>query len=311
MAIRYPGGYPFEQRGTPQYFFGGWDLDRLVIPYRGKRPDLDAFLAGVVAAEWAPSQLNPNMFLSGYSVGTDKVAPEVQLVYSGKKSGQRTLDKHTNAQELSNGQATVPFTGESFSISYLAPVKIRSWISRVDESGSQPIDLFGVPLPSNTYQITGIVSFVNGSDILGGIGTSYLSQVNVGDQLHVITNTVAPASDLDLVGFIATVVKVTDNTHMQISTPFSGTSGHTWAPDKSFGIHLGNIQVSVLDIRVTLGGFGTLLTGATAAELWGPIIVSSFFRTLIVPTIESEELIPGQYWRNTQRSVVTLLPAYI
>jgi hypothetical protein len=240
---------------------------------------------------------------------------QVDLIFHGSLTGDLPAPKHDTGSASQNAQFTE--TGViSFSIQFVAPTTALTYFSTAPVS-SAGLPQFGHPT-QNTYLITGTLNAVAGTNRVSGVGTSFLSQVVVGDQVHLIFDGTGTIKN----GAAGTVTSIASDTSFfvdQISTSINNVlnpgplttfpSGlGTPIANGSFGFHLGNIPIQVTSIRVTEGAFGVLLVSGSAASLWGPIIIATYFATLVTPTYETKELVPGKYYQNVQRTNLSLLP---
>ena len=230
---------------------------------------------------------------------------EVEMIFNGSFFGDLPAGKHDNGNSYGNGQAQVPSVG-TVSLGYLAPVRSFTWLSTQEGVGGTLVTPLTSGAWSSIYTITGTLHFSSGSNIVTGSGTSFISEVQAGDRIYIPTQD--PDTIAGFVGFVGLVASTpTSNTSLTVTAPAS-TGGTGYAVDTARGIHLASIAVSVVSIRLP-ATFSTLLTGVVAASL-GPTLVALYFVPLVVPTIESKELVPGRYWQNTQRNTTTLLPVF-
>jgi hypothetical protein len=308
MALTYIGEVDFVQSGPPQWTQGTFDIDEMTVPYSGAGPSLDAFLASL--NKWDPSPIDPNMLLTNWRVSTaSKVYPQVDLSYIGVKNGVLPPPQHRKGSAVQSGQTTV--TGVPVSITYLAPWTETTWITTEETIGgalTPPTE----PQPRSTDILTGTVFVDIGLNTISGSGTSFTTQVSVGDIIEMIFPKVTyfpsapPGSVINSAVFKVTAI--TNNTLLTVQTAslFTGSTNNTATGGRSIALHVQSIGVTVIAYRAGCG-LSTLLTG-TDASLWGEVLVTNGFYSFVSVEFSSEEIVPGRYFRNTQRDTVQLMP---
>jgi len=172
MSLLYPGNASFQQVSVPRYAFGGFDLDRMTVQYKGGQPDLVPFLASGIAAPWSASPLDAGMFLSAYNIDGDKPFPGVEFIYLGKKGGVLTAGQHLSDNAVLSASSVyalglIFLLATPVVVQYYAPRNVLTWISRspgaLGPSGS-------VSDPTGELEIISVkwgeLSFANRPDIL-------------------------------------------------------------------------------------------------------------------------------------------------
>jgi hypothetical protein len=89
--------------------------------------------------------------------------------------------------------------------------------------------------------------------------------------------------------------------------PFANATSYGTA----LGIHgnaLAQEGIQVISIRAGLAF--AFLSGSSAAQM-GQLLITSYFRSLVISPVESSELVPGQFWKNTQRTYTELFPNFV
>jgi hypothetical protein len=296
MALTFFGVAEFKRSGPPQWNQSLWGIDTLVVPYSGPIIFLEEFLDFKTKGQ--PSDIDENMLLTDWHVSDQhKQYPTVDLIYLGKRGGVLPPGKHGSG----NAVQAVSSAAGPVSLTYLAPVTTYSWISEEEGVG-------GLALPpsevgqSGSYQFSGTTfAWPFGSNVITGTGSSFTSEVRVGDFVTILKIGVSPPEFRQ--GYVNTV---TDDNHLGM------VETNTQAPliaDFGVGVHISSTNIKVVSIRTVNLGFGGLLTGEET-DKWGPILASTYFVSLVIPTTESEELVPGRYWSNVQRMTTTLLPIF-
>src|SRR4029453_14079371 len=268
MALTYIGEVDFVQSGPPQWTQGTFDIDEMTVPYSGAGPSLDAFLASL--NKWDPSPIDPNMLLTQWRVSTgSKVYPQVDLSYIGVKNGILPPPQHRKGSSVQSGQTTV--TGTQVSITYLAPWTETTWITTEETVGgavTPPTE----PQPRSTDILTGTIQVSNTSNTMTGSGTSFMTQVGVGDVIEMIFPNVTywpsgpPGAKIN--SWVFKVTAIASNTSLTIQTPsvFTGSTNNTATGGRSIALHVQTIGVTVIAYRAGCG-LSALLTG-TDASMW-------------------------------------------
>src|SRR4029453_6389105 len=308
MALTYIGEVDFVQSGPPQWSQGTFDIDEMTVPYSGAGPSLDAFLASL--SKWDPSPIDPNMLLTQWRVSTaSKVYPQVDLSYIGVKNGVLPPPQHSKGMSTQSAQATV--TGIPVSITYKAPWTETTWITTEETIGgalTPPTE----PQPRSTDILTGTVFVDIGSNTISGSGTSFTTQVSVGDIIEMIFPHVTyfpsgpPGSVINSAGFKVTTINNNVLLTVQTASLFTGSTNNPPTGGRSIALHVQSIGVTVISYRAGCG-LSTMLTG-TDASLWGEVLVTNGFYSFVSAEFHSEEIVPGRYFRNTQRDTVQLMP---
>jgi len=91
MGLIFTGNDDFEVAGPKRWHRDGWELDRLVIPWRGSVEDLEDFLDSHPI--WEQSDVDTNMYLADYPSDDHKQFPTVSLTYIGKRGGALPPDR--------------------------------------------------------------------------------------------------------------------------------------------------------------------------------------------------------------------------
>jgi hypothetical protein len=258
----------------------------------------------------------PTMFLMDIQVRETGIKLcEVDMTFNGSQTGDLPAPKHDLNQVAVSAQAQTP--AGPLSMTVLTPESNLTWFST--EAGIP--GLVTAPAPSTGfYTISGILTFTNGLAGVSGVGTSFLSQIGANDVILVIA-TYPVGSALypsgSNVPYIVTVHSVDSNTHLTLSDNWIGPNvtnvkTGSLAPYASgiFGISgaaFNNIQV--ISIRFPSVGFGGLLTGVQVGQ-WGPLLVRAYFVSVPVTSIQATEIVPGQFWKNVQKSTIQLFPAF-
>jgi hypothetical protein len=232
---------------------------------------------------------------------------EIDFIFNGSLHGDLPAGKHSIQNTRQTAQAKTPFGPVSISIS--VPTSIYTWLSTEQGLGALALPPGSTGAPAGAAIITGTLTWVHGSDLVGGSGTSYASQIHVGDYVTIYTG---PGPGVPITPFTVTfwagfVVAVTSDTQIQLDNVYTGTTGSSYAPSKTGTvIYPGNVGVTVESIRIGCGF--TSLLGAIDPAKWGPLLVATYFQALPLPTApDSEELVPGHYWKNVQRIGTSLL----
>jgi hypothetical protein len=298
MALTYIGAVDFVQSGPPQWGGGQFDLDTLSVEYSGAAPGLDAFLDSLV--EGTPSAIDSNMLLVNWQPArASKVYPSVTLNYLGAKGG--ILPPGRNRRGNSLQTATTSAGPAQVTLTYLAPFTEYTWISTGPADGAIALP----PAPgsvSNIYQIPGTIFFTAGSTNINGIGFNN-EPIRADDVIVVPLR--APLENVTDPPAIAFVVASTVSDTNFTSTIPAAVTGGTYPGGVNTGFHASDTDVTVISIRYGCG-FAGALTGQ-AVDQWGPFLTNAYFTTLNTPSIESEEIVPGRYWVNTQRNTTSLV----
>ena len=133
MSLLFPGDTDFEQSGPPEWQPNGWDLDRLILPYRGDVDQLNTFVASLTM--WSASLLDSNMFLESFPNDGHQQFPTVRVSFIGKQGGTLPPDKNTTGETVQTASFT-SYSGKTrVNITYLAPSSTKRTWSRT------PIDV--------------------------------------------------------------------------------------------------------------------------------------------------------------------------
>jgi len=299
MALTFFGVTEFRQSGSPQWQQSLWELDSLTIPYSGSIENLNDFLDDLEKGQASP--IDDNMLLVDWRISDqNKQWPTVDLIYLGKKNGILPPGKNGTGNAVQTVTTSNVTTGP-LTITYLAPVTSYSWISTEQGVGGLAVPPGGES-ESASYALTGTsFSWVHGLDILTGVASTFTTEVRVGDRI-VIFDPEAPPPQFRM----GTVAVVTDNTHLTMAET---NTGATFFADFGSGFHISDSDITVIAIKTTATGFGGLLTGQELDQ-WGAILIAAYFEELVIPTVESEELVPARYWSNVQRMTSTLFPQF-
>ncbi len=79
------GNGSFQQTAPARYITNAWELDRLIVPFRGFELQRENFISGL--EDWQSSELDPDMFLSEITNDDNKIWPTVTQTYLGKRGG--------------------------------------------------------------------------------------------------------------------------------------------------------------------------------------------------------------------------------
>lgn len=121
MALTFPGNTNFEQSEPAQWQPSGWDLDRLVVPFRGDVDQLEAYLTAASSSRWSASALDGAMFLESWANDGHKQFPTVSLTYLGRKGGSLPPTKRQRGKTVQQSSFS-SFTGKTeANVTYLAP----------------------------------------------------------------------------------------------------------------------------------------------------------------------------------------------
>jgi hypothetical protein len=305
MALTYIGATEFVRSGPPQWGGGQFDLDTLSVEYSGAAPGLDAFLDSL--HEGQESEIDSNMLLVNWRPSSaSKFYPSVTLNYLGAKGGIMPPGQNRLGNSLQT--ATTESGASNVTLTYLAPWTEYTWISREPFQGAIALPPSG-PAASNVYKLTGSVGFTAGGTTLTGFGTIFTTEVEPEDRIFIplidpVEAGLAPIPPGTPWAFSVTVVSVISDTILTFEEA-APIYGQSYAADVAVGFHKSSVDVTVISIRYGCGFAGDL-AGQEVWD-WGPYLAGSFYQVLNTPSFESEEIIPGRYWRNVQRNTTSLI----
>ena len=99
MAIIILGQGQYQQSAPERWQASMWDLDRLVVPFRGAEVNRRAFISQFENFE--PSDLDGNMFLDEVvNMDDSKNFPTVQAIYQGKRNGVLPPNKKVQQRSI-------------------------------------------------------------------------------------------------------------------------------------------------------------------------------------------------------------------
>jgi len=99
MAIVIIGQGQYQQSAPERWQASMWDLDRLVVPFRGAEVNRRAFIAQF--SNFEPSDLDGDMFLDEVvNMDDSKNFPTVQAIYQGKRGGVLPPDKKIQQRSI-------------------------------------------------------------------------------------------------------------------------------------------------------------------------------------------------------------------
>lgn len=191
MAILFEGDSDYKISGPPEWSPSTFDLDQLIIPYRGRYSQLETFLSAHTPGEVSP--IDVNMFLMQRLPDDHKQFPTVRMMYSGKRGGvlppgRRDLDDDvmTASSKRSNGNVilTSPMVVE-----FYAPTSILTYYTRTNAGHDQADPPSGNPRPieltvfDTSYSVGGTVEAqVNAFFTVQTISTNKSTEVVPGGQ---------------------------------------------------------------------------------------------------------------------------------
>jgi hypothetical protein len=147
MGLLFTGNYGFNQSGVPKWQDSTWDLDQLVVPYRGSVEELEAFLSAHSISE--ASSVDSNMFLIQKPTDEHKQFPTVSLTYQGKRGGVLPPTRHeTDRDRLSANSKRSSgniILAQPLILEYYAPTSIITYYSFGGEGTTEADDPTGDP----------------------------------------------------------------------------------------------------------------------------------------------------------------------
>lgn len=144
MALTFLGTTSFSQSGPEQWKQTQFELDQLSVPYSGAVTGVTTYLAGLTRG--SAYGTDANMFLTDWSVDSNKQFPTVTLEYTGAKGG--TLPAVRNEQGRSIQSATSYTSSAIFplvasqpaSVQYYAPSNTATAFAVDPALGTEPDD---------------------------------------------------------------------------------------------------------------------------------------------------------------------------
>lgn len=104
-GLIFVGDSSWKQAGAERWMANGWELDRVVIPFRGDIDGLKTFLDGMTL--WSPWDSDGNMFLENYPQDEHKQFPTVNLTFLGKRAGKLPPDRHELSSSIQQASGIV------------------------------------------------------------------------------------------------------------------------------------------------------------------------------------------------------------
>ncbi len=98
MAVSLVGNGDFAQTAPERFITNAWDMDRLIVPFRGWHENLEDFIAS--NSDWDASDIDDNFFLFEIGNADTKRFPTVELTYLGKREGTLPQDKSIQQQSV-------------------------------------------------------------------------------------------------------------------------------------------------------------------------------------------------------------------
>lgn len=157
MGLVFVGDTDFKLTNKPVWNTDQWELDRLIMSMQGGVDKLDAYLDSLESEMGTASDIDSNMFLTGYTQDKHPRWPTVELTYTGKKGGNLPPDRDelfTSEQQTSGitQEFEFIFIGGIFvskqqgNLTYIAPTTRRTVWSRtpIDQttlSAPEPPDI--------------------------------------------------------------------------------------------------------------------------------------------------------------------------
>jgi hypothetical protein len=131
MGLYISGDGSFQQSGPPQWRRSLWELDQLMIPYRGSIDLLDTFLNAHSVGEESP--IDASMLLTQMTPDNHPQFPTVELVYLGRKNGNLPPQRHDTEDSVGSASsmrsATQTLTTPT-TVQFYAPSSVLSYISQ-------------------------------------------------------------------------------------------------------------------------------------------------------------------------------------
>jgi hypothetical protein len=236
---------------------------------------------------------------------------EVDMTFNGTQTGDLPAPKHEAGQSVINAQAETAFG--NLSITALTPTTTLTWFSDIQGQSPQTV---GLPIQGSFYFLTsGIpnvsakLQFSIGSTSVIGINTHFNTQVKANDVLSFSYNALPLGTSY---GSSAVIVD-----HVVSDVSLIATTAWPIAVNAiTFGTVIGvrgsstllTDQIQVIAIRAGLG-FGSLFTGKSASQ-FGQVLINEYFIGVPIAPVESTEIVPGQFWKNVQRTSIQLFPLF-
>lgn len=252
MSLIFSGASSFAISGNIKWIPSTWDLDQLIIPYRGKVTDLDAFLIAHPIGE--ASSIDGNMFLIQAPSDDHKQFPTVNLIYQGKRNGVLPPQQHETDDDVMSASSKRSSTNiiltQPMVVEYYGPTSILSYYSF---GGPGVID---APDPTPDPRPIDITFF----DTTYDISTSAQNAINVFFSIQVI-------STLKSVEVVPGKYWKNTAKKSKVYSPFifSGIASGPWITLGSPGV---NYRVGDI-LTISSGGQSATIHVTQVLSIWG------------------------------------------
>lgn len=132
-TLIFPGDSDWKMSGNPRWLTSFYELDKLFIPYRGRKHTQEDFMDTLIRGTPA-SGFDENMFLYDWTENEHDRFPEVTLIFMGRRDGTLPPRKSESSDSVLSATSSRGRTGTPpsapLSVQYYGPTNVLSWITR-------------------------------------------------------------------------------------------------------------------------------------------------------------------------------------